>query len=126
MDRITIRNVRRAAAYYAGTLAGLGWERADRIDVRAPYGRVWYVVTYDETRPAHDVPGFEGSGGSGFVTARDGHAAIMSAMRTASDLRRVLGLPFDQAAATRARVAVLDRVGLGGEVHADERAAVAS
>lgn len=114
MERVTITNVRRAAAHYAATLAGYGWGRAVVIDIRAPYGRTWYVVTADDMTGtvAHDVPGFTGSGGSGFVTAREGHARILAASHAVADLGRLLGLPFDSDAANVARLAVAERCGV--------------
>lgn len=51
-----------------------------------PYGHVHYVVRYDGHRPCHDLPGFVGSGGSGFVTRREAVAALNAAASTLYDL----------------------------------------
>lgn len=122
--RITEKNVRRSVAHYARMLAGYGWERAALIDFRAPYGQVSYLLTYDETRPEHDVPGFTGSGGSGLTSWREAHARIHGAAAAVADYARSIGREFDHVAGSAAWVAVMDRLGLGDEVHQDERQAV--
>ena len=66
--------------------ADVGLER--HLDLRQPYGQVWYVVSYDihkRWEVAHDVPGFRGSSG-GFASKREAHDAILQSARTLFDL----------------------------------------
>jgi hypothetical protein len=124
-ERITKENMARALANYAALLAGLDFmpggedrdareARAARITWAAPYGQVMYVMTSKRpTGPGadiHDVPGFMGSGGSGFVTLREGYERVMQSMRTLSDLN--MRFPFDHDRAERVRAAVLDAHGV--------------
>ena len=124
MTRITDKNVRRACAHYARMLGGHGWGRAQHITYRAPYGQVTYILTDDGNGIEHDVPGFTGSGGSGFVPPREAHARILSAASAIADYARATGREYDDDTGSIADVAGMDRLGLGSEVHATERASV--
>jgi len=126
MARVTDKNVRRAVAHYARTLAGYGWGRGSLIDYQAPYGQVTYLVTDDGGRISHDVPGFTGTGGAGFVTAREAYARIHAAAAAVADYARDMGRMFDYDAGGAAWAAVMERVGLGEELREEERPARAS
>ena len=68
--------------------AGVGLGAGRDLDLRQPYGQVWYVVSYDihkRWEVAHDVPGFRGSSG-GFASKREAHDAILQSARTLFDL----------------------------------------
>ena len=68
--------------------AGLSVGPDRDLDLRQPYGQVWYVVSYDihkRWEVAHDVPGFRGSSG-GFASKREAHDAILQSARTLFDL----------------------------------------
>lgn len=62
------------------------WDRV--ISLARPYGQIYYVVTHhiDGGDLRHDVPGFLGSGGSGFVSKREAHDAIWQTSRVLFDL----------------------------------------
>lgn len=123
-ERITIKNARRALAYYGRLLAGHGWSAADQLEIATPYGAVYYVVTRGEKWTVkHDVPGFQ-SDSIGFVSVRDLYDAIQQARRTASDVFNLTGSEWDSEEAGRVHVVLLDRFGLGSEVHPEERARV--
>lgn len=116
-ERVTITTARRTAVTLAGVLAGYGWADAHRIDVRAPYGRVWYVVTVqDDGRgiDGHNVPGFEGSGGSGAVTPRELVDRMHAVIRFAHEGARagLIVRPYDSGAADAARAIVAARMGV--------------
>lgn len=67
---------------------GLGVGPDRDLDLRQPYGQVWYVVSYDLSdrwKIEHNVPGFHGSSG-GFVTKRDAYEAIHQTARTLFDI----------------------------------------
>jgi hypothetical protein len=108
-ERATQAALRREAAALAYCLGGHGWERAGLIRIRAPYGMLIYVVTDDHT---HDVPGFEGSGGSGFLTLREGIERIRQARRTMFEWARITDAPFRFEAAEAARDAVRAAYGI--------------
>lgn len=68
--------------------AGLGVGPDRDLDLRQPYGQVWYVVSYDLTdrwKIEHDVPGFHGSTG-GYVSKRVAYEAILQTARTLFDV----------------------------------------
>lgn len=114
-DRITRASMARALAHYAATLAGYGLfdeERAARVTWGAWYGHVQYVVSGHDDRhiPVHDVPGFRGSGGSGFTSLRDGYDRVLQSSRTVGDVGD--GSPFDYDRAARVRAAVLSAHGV--------------
>lgn len=116
-NRITRASMARALANYASTLAGYGLvdeERAARITWGAWYGQVQYVVSGHDDRhiPVHDVPGFRGSGGSGFTSLREGYERVLHASRTVSDVGEGSPLVFDHERATRVRAAVLSAHGV--------------
>ena len=108
-ERATLTALRREAASLAYCLGGYGWDRAGLIRIRAPYGQLMYVVTDDHT---HDVPGFEGSGGSGFLTYREGIERIRQTRRTMFEWARATRAGFDSAAADAARSSVLAAYGI--------------
>lgn len=88
--RITNADIRSALERLSRALhsvgADVGLER--HLDLRQPYGQVWYVVSYDikdRWKIEHDVPGFRGSSG-GYVTRRDAWEAIHQTARTLFDL----------------------------------------
>lgn len=62
------------------------WDRV--IALARPYGQIYYVVTHhiDGGDLRHDVPGFLGSGGSGFTSKREAHDAIWQTARVLFDL----------------------------------------
>lgn len=94
MSRLTNAEVTGALQGLQRALAAHGWELQDGEDLAlaAPYGHVWYVVRYVPHAagrgmvPVHDVPGFMGSGGSGFITRREAVDAIRQVVRTLWDL----------------------------------------
>lgn len=109
-DRITRASMARALAHYAATLAGHGImdeERAARITWGAFYGQVLYVVSGRDDRhvPVHDVPGFVGSGGSGFLSLREGYDRVLQSWHTVVDA--FAAGEYDEGAASRVRAAVL-------------------
>lgn len=116
-ERVTINTARRTAVQLAGVLAGYGWADAHRIDVRAPYGRVWYVVTVKDDGhgiEAHNVPGFEGSGGSGAVTPRELVERMHAVIRFMHEGARagLIDCIYDPLAADAARATVAARMGV--------------
>ena len=91
MARATHETVAHALTRYVHALAQHGYNIPDPGDpggptLTAPYGQVYYVVRYDGHRPVHDLPGFVGSAGSGFLTRREAVAAINAAASTLYDL----------------------------------------
>ena len=89
-ERITNENLSNAVEFYrnAAEAAGVSADKLDGIQVCAPYGQVLYLLRYDATTHAyhHDLPGFVGSGGSGFTSKRAAYDAIRLAARTLADL----------------------------------------
>lgn len=90
MERITNADIDQALERLTRTLAGVGWETGyDRaLELRQPYGHLYYVVSYDirdRASFAHDVPGFHG-GTTGYVTKRDAYDAISQTARVLWDL----------------------------------------
>ena len=90
MDRITNTDIDQALERLARALASVGWEVGhDRnLELRQPYGQVYYVVSYDIANRAsfaHDVPGFQGSSG-GYASKRAAYDAINQTSRTLFDL----------------------------------------
>lgn len=89
-DRITNADIDQALERLTRALAGVGWETGyDRaLELRQPYGHLYYVVSYDirdRASFAHDVPGFHGST-TGYVSKRDAYDAINQTARTLFDL----------------------------------------
>jgi hypothetical protein len=88
--RVTNADLAAAVAAYVSALnafrgdLGLAPIPVADVDVRAPYGQVLYLVRRDPGTGAweHDLPGFEGSGGSGFVTKREAYEALSLATGT--------------------------------------------
>jgi len=95
MNRITNDDIVSAVKGYRRALASVGYQVTDPIGVAAPYGQVMYLVRWeggqDNRRPIHDLPGFVGSGGSGFVTKREAYDRIWQAARTLYDLAYTQG-----------------------------------
>lgn len=85
MDRITNQRLANALAHYKRACDGAGIN-TEGLCIAAPYGQVTYVLRYVEHMPTHDMPGFTGSGGSGFTTKRDLYNALQTAARTLFDL----------------------------------------
>jgi hypothetical protein len=90
MARITNADIIAALERLSRALdsAGVGLGAGRDLDLRQPYGQVWYVVSYDfdaRWRFDHDVPGFRGSSG-GFASKREAHDAIAQTARTLFDL----------------------------------------
>lgn len=89
-DRITNADIDQALERLTRALAGVGWQAGDHrvLDLRQPYGQVYYVVSYDIKNSAsfaHDVPGFHNSTG-GFLTKRDAYVTIQQTARVLFDL----------------------------------------
>ena len=99
-ERITTERIGQAIDAYtrAATSAGiLTPEQAEQVGLARPYGQVWYLVRYDAARHAylHDLPGFIGSGGSGFISKRQAYDRIQQASRTIWDTVQALpGGPY--------------------------------
>ena len=107
-ERVSKANMARTLAAYAAQLAGYGIineHAAARITWGAPYGQVMYVYVLTNHEAYHDVPGFTGSSGSGFVTLREGYGRVRQAMRTISDA--FAAGEWDSEKASRVRAAVL-------------------
>ena len=107
-ERITKANMAQTLAAYAAGLAGHGIMdeyAAARITWGAPYGQVMYVYVLTNHEAHHDVPGFGGTGGSGFLTLREGYGRVQQAMRTISDA--FAAGEWDSERASRVRAAVL-------------------
>lgn len=90
MTRITNADIIAALERLSRALdsAGLSVGPDRDLDLRQPYGQVWYVVSYDlrdRWKIDHDVPGFRGSSG-GFASKREAHDAILQSARTLFDL----------------------------------------
>lgn len=90
MDRITNADIDQALERLTRALAGVGWETGyDRaLELRQPYGQVYYVVSYNIANRAsfaHDVPGFQGSSG-GYASKRAAYDAITQTTRVLWDL----------------------------------------
>jgi hypothetical protein len=90
MDRITNADIIAALERLSRALdsAGLSVGPDRDLDLRQPYGQVWYVVSYDIKNRwdiDHDVPGFRGSSG-GYVTKREAWEAIHQTARTLFDV----------------------------------------
>ena len=90
-QRITNADMARALSFLADNLAAYGWTPEDGYELSwgNPYGQVHYVFTYSKAKHdyRHDVPGFLGSGGSGFTSKREGYDRIYQTARVLSDLR---------------------------------------
>jgi hypothetical protein len=92
MQRVTNQDIENAVAGYRRALASVGVviDADDTIGVAAPYGQVMYLIRWeggkDNRRPVHDLPGFTGSSGSGFLTKREAYDRIWLAARTLGDL----------------------------------------
>jgi len=90
MDRITSARVTRALESYVNALETFGhYTPADgyRVVWGSPYGQVLYVYTInDQGSVRHDVPGFQGSGGSGASTMRELWDRITTAHRVVGEL----------------------------------------
>lgn len=90
-SRITHADMEKALGFLADNLAAMGWTPEDGYELSwgNPYGQVHYVFTYNKRKHdyRHDVPGFLGSGGSGFMSKREGYERIYQAARVLSDLR---------------------------------------
>lgn len=91
MDRITNADIDQALERLTRALRSVGWEVGyDRnLELRQPYGQVYYVVSYDiadRSKFRHDVPGFTGSGSSGFTSKRQAYDAITQTARVLWDL----------------------------------------
>jgi hypothetical protein len=89
MARITNADIIAALERLSRALDSAGFPVGpDRdLDLRQPYGQVWYVVSYDikdRWKIEHDVPGFRGSSG-GFASKREAHDAILQTARTLFD-----------------------------------------
>lgn len=87
-DRITGERISAALQNYGRALNAVGFE-VDPLSLRAgaPYGAVWYVHRRDaDGMIAHDLPGFCGSGSSGFTTRRALYDALHLAASTLWDL----------------------------------------
>lgn len=114
MARATEKELRGAVHRYAVTLAAYGLMPADvarTVGVHSPYGPVMYVCRYADgaTVPEHDVPGFDGSAGAGFVTVREGLDRVRQSTRTLHEIARAAGWRWDDVTAdtvTAAGVAV--------------------
>lgn len=89
-QRVTKQDIENAVKGYRRALAAVGFELADPIGVAAPYGQVSYLVRWeggeDNRRPVHDLPGFTGSSGSGFLSKREAYDRIWLAARVLGDL----------------------------------------
>lgn len=87
-SRITSANVHAALENYSRALIVAGFEHDPAsLRVEAPYGQVWYVLRRDEeNRIQHDLPGFHGSTGSGFLSRRDLYNALHLAASVLFDL----------------------------------------
>ena len=113
-QRITNRDVAGQLARYAATLAGggvLGENEAASIRLAAPYGMVTYVLRYVEGRPEHDVPGFTGSGGSGFTSKREAFTRISQAADAVRDVLQYAPEEWDSFTYDRVFRAVLAGAG---------------
>ena len=92
MPRVTNDDIASAVAAYGRALASVGVviDADDAIGVAAPYGQVMYLIRWEGgrtgRRPMHDLPGFTGSSGSGFLTKREAYDRIWLAARTLGDL----------------------------------------
>jgi len=90
MDRITSARVTRALESYVNALETFGHyvpQEGYRVVWGNPYGQVMYVYTIDASGSVrHDVPGFQGSGGSGAITKRELWDRITTAHRVVSEL----------------------------------------
>lgn len=88
-DRITNADIDQALERLTRALAGVGWEKWDHaLELRQPYGQLFYVVSYDvrdRASFAHDVPGFHGST-TGFPTKCAAYDAITQTARVLWDL----------------------------------------
>lgn len=89
MDRITNADIDQALERLTRALAGVGWfSTCSVLELRQPYGHLWYVVSCDSEDSAyvaHNVPGFHGST-TGYVTKRDAYDAICQTARVLWDL----------------------------------------
>ena len=90
MERITNADIDQALERLTRALAGVGWETGiyRALELRRPYGHLYYVVSYDvrdHASFAHDVPGFHGST-TGYVSKRDAYDAISQTARVLWDL----------------------------------------
>lgn len=89
-DRFRNTDIDQALERLTRALANVGWQVGDHraLELRQPYGRLFYVVSYDirdRASFAHDVPGFHGST-NGFLTKREAYEAICQTARVAWDL----------------------------------------
>ncbi len=87
--RITNADIRSALERLSRALDAAGCPvPPDRdLDLRAPYGQVFYVVSHsidEKWKFEHDVPGFRGSN-MGFTSKRDAYEAICQTARTLFD-----------------------------------------
>lgn len=87
--RVTNDDIANAMRHYQTALAAHGIY-IDSLTVAAPYGQVLYLFRYEDHMPVHDLPGFVGSGGSGFLTKREAYDRISQAARTLFDLADAL------------------------------------
>lgn len=89
-ERVTKENLRGALVFYARALESVGRPvPVEEMRISNPYGRVMYLYRIDPAdpyRPIHDLPGFVGSAGSGFLTKREAYDQIRLAARVMADL----------------------------------------
>jgi hypothetical protein len=85
-QRITNEDVRHAVKAYRSAAVRLG-VNVDGLKLAAPYGQVLYLLRYvDGEGPTHDLPGFQGSNGSGFTSKREAYERIWQAARVLQDV----------------------------------------
>lgn len=92
-ERITKERANSALEHYlrACKSAGMTDEQLDGACIAAPYGQRLYVCRYGTLEDGHkgyehDLPGFNGSGGSGANTLREIHTKLLIAARVLFDL----------------------------------------
>jgi len=89
LDRITNADIDQALERLTRALAGVGWfSTCSVLELRQPYGHLYYVVSRDSEDHSvfvHGVPGFHGST-NGFPTKRAAYDAITQTARVLWDL----------------------------------------
>jgi hypothetical protein len=93
-ERMTKERANSALEHYlrACKSAGMTDEQLDGACIAAPYGQILYVCRYGMRSNGykgyeHDLPGFNGSGGSGAINLREIHTKLLIAANTLYELR---------------------------------------
>jgi hypothetical protein len=90
-QRVTNEDVRHAVEAYRAAAERLG-VNVDGLTLAAPYGQVNYLCRWvDGGGHVHDLPGFQGSSGSGFVTKREAWERVWQAARVLQDVGYLQG-----------------------------------